>query len=482
MALKVLIANPNISFYKPLESALKERYFEVDYAQHGKDTQSKIANNKYFAVILSYHLKNHSGPEVLNYIAKAHKNIKVILTIENENLFDNGITTPEGLISSGASDIMLEGLPPIDFLNALEEHQSFNDMLSTIPKRMAAGTEEIIDFFDNRFTQLPISDFFSTTQVLFPIYIKLGTNKYVKVLHAGDVFDRSRLEKYREKGVEMLHIEKKDRRKYIMLSNFLAKAAVNSKKANINIKARILKGVVEKFSEEAFQEGLKSALIEQGKEICENVTLMIESDPHLFTLFRNLQQIDPECVSHAYLTTLFTTSTIKHFDWSSKMLLQNAALASMLHDIGKTKIDPALVTMAKKDMSPAQLEEYKKHSELGAELIGPSNLINSSIKQIVAQHHEYFDGTGFPQGLKGNQIVTIGNILCLANDFAHILQEENKQPLVALKDILQNKEILKRFDSRVIEAFIKNFADPAKIKKDHHMPTNSRLVKSKKAS
>jgi HD-GYP domain-containing protein (c-di-GMP phosphodiesterase class II) len=106
-------------------------------------------------------------------------------------------------------------------------------------------------------------------------------------------------------------------------------------------------------------------------------------------------------------------------------------------------------------------------------------MLNNSVKQIILQHHESFDGTGFPFGKKGASILTLANIVSLADRFVHIMIDQEKQPMEALKHILTNQDEVGRFNSVIIENFINVFVDPGKITKDKALPANSRIVRNK---
>jgi response regulator RpfG family c-di-GMP phosphodiesterase len=223
-------------------------------------------------------------------------------------------------------------------------------------------------------------------------------------------------------------------------------------------------------------------VIDQGREVCETVFQLIESQSDLYTVLRSYQNFDPTAYSHAFLVTLYSTAIIKQFEWQSKTTIETTAMACMFHDIGKTLLPKEFIGMSIKDMGPEQLQLYKTHSELGFGIIENNRALNNSVKQIILQHHEAFDGTGFPFQKKGQKILTLANIVCLADDFVHIMMDEKIQPTEALKRILMDKTGVKRYNSMLIEKFIKVFVDPHKIKNEVALPSNSRLVNSKKAS
>ena len=81
------------------------------------------------------------------------------------------------------------------------------------------------------------------------------------------------------------------------------------------------------------------------------------------------------------------------------------------------------------ELTPEEVELYQQHPELGVKVVEKNKLINNSVKQIILQHHECYNGTGFPNQLKGQQVSTLGNILCLVDDFVHLMIKTKKSPL-----------------------------------------------------
>ena len=156
------------------------------------------------------------------------------------------------------------------------------------------------------------------------------------------------------------------------------------------------KNVSEKFLEEAFTVGLKPLVILQGKEVCENVYKLIETQSDLFSVLRAFQNFDPSAYAHSFLVTLYASAIIKQFEWQSKTTIETAAMACMFHDIGKTLLPKELFNVRPADMTPEQLMMYQKHPEFGMQVVENCRGVNNSVKQIILQHHEAYDGSGFP--------------------------------------------------------------------------------------
>lgn len=483
MALKVLLVDPDETWIQSAKKFLMEQMYEVSIVLNGRDAQLALYNDKYFAVVMNYDIQNHSCMQVLKFIKTNYTNQRVLIVVNDKELVEKEIVTEEKMIKLGASGILVRPFEMDGLKEALEGHQSLGDLLSNIPKKEGISEEQEVALTDDKFTSIKIDEFYSSQAVLFDIYIKLGTNKYLKILHSGDSFSKERIDKYKnEKKVEHLYFHNSDRRKFIQYNNFLAKKLIENENVPAFNKVNMLKNVTEKFIEETYTVGIKPQVVEQGKEVCENIYKLIEEQDDLYQVLKSYQNFDPTAFSHAFLVTLYSTAIIKQFEWQSKATIETAAMACMFHDIGKILLPKEFINLRPQDMTPEQFEQFKSHPELGLKVVEGNRLINNSIKQVILQHHEAFDGTGFPFQKKGSKILTLANIVCLADDFVHTMIDNKLQPTEALKKILVNKEGVKRYNSIILEKFIQVFVDPAKIQKDQALPSNSRLVNTKKVS
>jgi putative nucleotidyltransferase with HDIG domain len=466
MALKLLIADPNAEWMQTTAKDLEAALYDVSMVHNGRDCQLALYNNKYFAVILNWDLQNHSGSQVLTFIKTNYPGQKLILVLEDNKKVENGTIDLNKLEKRGISDVIIKPFDASGLVEALEGQQSIGDIVTGLEIRKGVSEEVDISETDANFTKIKIEDFYSSQAVLFDIYIKLGDDKYTKILHARDTFSPERIDKYKdEKGVEYLYFNVKDRRKYIQFYNFLAVKMVENSKVPGMKKAKLLKNITDKLLEDTFAVGMKPQIIDQSKAVCENVYNMVESDDKLNELLKKFQNFDPTAFTHSFLTTVFTSAIIKQFDWQSKITMEITAMASLFHDIGKMKLPPEIAHKNPKDMTDEERVTYEDHPQLGADLLANHRTISQAVRQIIIQHHEAFDGTGFPYKKKGRRILTLANILCLANDFVHVMIDDELTPVDALKKIISNPELVCRYNSVIIENFIKVFVDPIQVKK-----------------
>jgi putative nucleotidyltransferase with HDIG domain len=104
--------------------------------------------------------------------------------------------------------------------------------------------------------------------------------------------------------------------------------------------------------------------------------------------------------------------------------LERLSIGAMLHDIGKSKIPVEILE------KPGPLDEFelvvmRQHSNLGRDIILDSGGFDPEILDIVAHHHEYLDGSGYPDNLKGSEISDIVRIMTISDIFGAMIERRS---------------------------------------------------------
>ena len=134
-------------------------------------------------------------------------------------------------------------------------------------------------------------------------------------------------------------------------------------------------------------------------------------------------------------------------------------MAGVIHDIGKISV-PAEILSKPGRISDIEMSLIKVHSQSGHDILKDVEL-PYPIAEIVLQHHERLDGSGYPQGLKGDQILLEAQIISVADVVEAISSFRLYRPGfgidVALEEIEKNKGIL--YDEKVVEVCLKLFRE-----------------------
>lgn len=138
----------------------------------------------------------------------------------------------------------------------------------------------------------------------------------------------------------------------------------------------------------------------------------------------------------------------------NKSRLSNLTTAALLHDIGKSRIRKDLITKPE-SLTAEEYEEVKKHSQYGYQLLKKSNRFSKSIMAGVLTHHERYDGSGYPLGLKAKKTPLFGRIIGICDTFDAVttdrLYQKSVSPFAAVKML---EEDFNSYDLKLKSLFI----------------------------
>ena len=141
-------------------------------------------------------------------------------------------------------------------------------------------------------------------------------------------------------------------------------------------------------------------------------------------------------------------------------------LASPMHDLGKLAIPDVILNKPGK-LTFEEFKVMKTHAEIGYEMLKNSNDILMKTAAIIAlEHHEKYDGTGYPYGKKGEEIHIAGRITAIADVFDALGSERVYKKAWPLEDILDlfRKERGKHFDPVLVDLFLDNLDEFLEIR------------------
>jgi putative nucleotidyltransferase with HDIG domain len=113
---------------------------------------------------------------------------------------------------------------------------------------------------------------------------------------------------------------------------------------------------------------------------------------------------------------------------------ERIALAARIHDVGRFAVRE--VIFAKPGpLTPAEFDHVKEHVRRGLEILAPFAAL-PEVVEAVADHHEHWDGSGYPRGIAGSRISIGGRILCAADAFVALTSRRSYRPAMSADDTL----------------------------------------------
>jgi len=133
--------------------------------------------------------------------------------------------------------------------------------------------------------------------------------------------------------------------------------------------------------------------------------------------------------------------------------------AGLLHDIGKSRIPAAIINKPGK-LSDEELDEMKKHSEYGYYIVQYMEGIDRRVQEAILYHHEREDGSGYPIGLKGEQIPLFAKVLAIADTFDAMTADrayKMKNTPFEVFQLMQN-DCFGYLDTIILNTFLSNIS------------------------
>jgi putative two-component system response regulator len=167
-----------------------------------------------------------------------------------------------------------------------------------------------------------------------------------------------------------------------------------------------------------------------------------------------IERVDPYTAGHGSRTRKycrFLADEVGGIDVATRERLELAAIA---HDYGKIYLDDlGFLTKAGK-LTDEEFRAVQRHPLLGAKKLGNHPRL-VEVRRYVAEHHERFDGTGYPRGLKGEEISLAGRVLCVAEVFDSLATKRSYKDVWPLEKILDlfSEGRGRAFDPEVVDAF-----------------------------
>jgi len=210
-------------------------------------------------------------------------------------------------------------------------------------------------------------------------------------------------------------------------------------------------------------EDLVLSLASQAAVAINNARLTAQiKNAHLDTIFRlaaAAEYRDPDTALHLKRMSRYSSIVAEEMGLN-KSEIELIRYSSPMHDVGKIGIPDAILLKPGR-LTKEEREVMETHASIGAKLLSQSesNVLKVS-ESVAGTHHEKFDGTGYPNGLKGEEIPLFGRIVALADVFDALSSKrcyKEAMPFTKVVSIVK-EERGRHFDPQVVDAFLKGIS------------------------
>ncbi len=185
-------------------------------------------------------------------------------------------------------------------------------------------------------------------------------------------------------------------------------------------------------------------------------SLRINNDALLFfASTTNHNEAEDYFISHSVNTAILSGVLGLGLNLDENELVE-LCTSALLHDIGFFKIPPKIINKPN-ELNEMEYERIKKHPSFGVELLKNIKNLPESVPEVIYQHHEREDGSGYPKGIKGNEISRYAKIVAIVEVYEVLIhprsyRKKENIPYTAVKKLIQEER--NSLDSRLIKAFL----------------------------
>jgi len=310
----------------------------------------------------------------------------------------------------------------------------------------------------------------------YPLFINSSAiqnrEHYVRIFAKGDVLTEDVLQDFFKK-YQQLYIAEDDRTEY--LKGACVNLGHNEDEPFVVMKSSAIQHLDTLFQHknEASADVINQALQDTRKTV-ENFVEMLKDynlqDIH--ELIGHLSFHDFYTYDHSINVSMYSILIYKLFvpDADHEMVV-NAGMGGFLHDIGKIKIPNRIINKVGK-LTDVEFNEIKKHPDYGYEflcmpgIVSPPGAQIEKIKAVVYQHHENYDGTGYPRKMSGGQIEFLARVCAVADFFDAITTKRSYAEALPVEEALDlmKKSSGKKLDPLIFDKFLSHMSEKFKIK------------------
>lgn len=471
---KILIIDDEDFILQLSSDILTKSQYNVETASDGRQGIELIERDKFDLILTDIKMPNITGLDVIRHVRLNNKEIPIIV-ITGHGTLDIAIDS----LRLGAQGFILKPFTPTDLRNAVTEALEKTRLLSENIKMRALMplfevSKEIISEVDPKRLFKLIVDITVKETGADKVCLALLDDKTGR-LHIKESYGASNdfIKKFEDVySKELSVLIFKDMKPFLItpdvkLPSELEKAiTIGNVVFGICVPLTIggkITGLISVYrtnSEQPFTASdveLVSVLGGQAATAIENAHLYEKLEQSYLSMMVALS-----CVVEA--RDLYTDKHMKDIaeysvEITNKMGLsddeiENIRKASLLHDLGKVSI-PDAILMKPGKLTKEELEIVKKHPENGAKIIDPVEPLKHA-KEIIKHHQECYDGSGYPEGLKGKKIPLGARIIAVADAFGAMTTDRPYRKALSIEEAV--KEIKRctgtQFDPVVVEKFI----------------------------
>ena len=196
------------------------------------------------------------------------------------------------------------------------------------------------------------------------------------------------------------------------------------------------------------------ANINRASDLFNSLMTGMMSDPAVATSLLSMSAHHRTTASHLFAVSVLSMMLAQEAFGPDEKKMHDVALAGMLHDLGKTSVEAAILNKAD-PLTADEINLIRQHPVESVRLLGADAEVDVNICRMILEHHERYDGAGYPVGVAGEDISLGGRILAITDAFHAMIGRRDYRtsltPVEAMR--VMRAQVGKQFDPQLFVAW-----------------------------
>lgn len=282
---------------------------------------------------------------------------------------------------------------------------------------MSTAADQVFSEFI--FLAVPTASLIHRKVSVTDLYIRLPTDRMIKVAHKGGSIDVDRIQRMGEKNVQYFYVYRTD---FSSIVQDLVRGASGMNQvtqAPSDMRLAKFFNIAESVYTELMRLPITDESLGRAVRLSDEISIAMRDKPDFSKLIGTVVGMGDEFARHSLGAVVMANLLVAQLDWSSPKLLEPITMGAFFHDIGFKEISPNLWFKNRLEMNQEEKQVWEMHPALGVKLLSQMNVITPDVLRIVQEHHEIPNGTGFPAKLRLDRIFPMAKVVSLANAMSH---------------------------------------------------------------
>jgi HD-GYP domain-containing protein (c-di-GMP phosphodiesterase class II) len=270
----------------------------------------------------------------------------------------------------------------------------------------------------------------------FDAYVKIN-DKYILYLRSGDSFEGDRLKRLRDKKLKKMFILPDAEEKYRNYLHRNIEMAYNRNSGqSLSNRVEIIQGNQQSNAEAVMENPENEFIYNETRDAAgQFVDFLAQEDPLAMQSIMKMDNVDQNICHHGVTVSTLAVSLAKRLNIYDPKQLQLLTLGSLLHDFEHFH-SGILINRPLSAFTPEELQLYKTHPIVGGQKVRDKKHFDQTVINIIVQHEEYIDGSGFPNGLNEAKIDPLAMITASCNALDRLITFEGINKKDAVKKLM----------------------------------------------